>query len=250
VSDGVALWYSLDTLYLNDALSGSPESYLQDVQVGVAALTRLQRLYDVLADRQLIDGVPEEVKVLFAPGVVAVDDRALASAKTFVERGGTLLVPVDFARYDRFGRTRSEADLSWLKDNAHVLRFDAEALRILRKGMTVKSAAWPFNWAALELSQVLEDIGGKLAAADAPRVRYLTAEGELSPRQAALRESAEWLYVFVDPWASDVTVELDGSYAQARELFSATTLPVTQSAGKSRVQVEKGPALLKLPRTR
>ncbi|MBC2593249.1 beta-galactosidase [Ruficoccus amylovorans] len=250
VSDGVALWYSLDTLYLNDALSGSPESYLQEVQVGVAALTRLQRLYDVYADRQLREGVPAQVQVLFAPGVVAVDDRALASAKDFVQRGGTLLVPPDFARYDRYGRTRSQADLAWLKNNPHVQRFDAEALRVLRKGMTVKSAAWPFNWAALALSPALKDIGEKLAAADAPRVRYLSAEGELSPRQAALRESEEFLYVFVDPWSSDVTVELDGSYSQARELFSGARLPVTEGAGKSRIHIDQGPALLKLPRTR
>ena len=81
-------------------------------------------------------------------------------------------------------------------------------------------------------------------------MRYLSAEGELSPRQAALRESDEWLYVFVDPWASDVTVELDGSYAQARELFSGATLPVTEGEGKSRIHIDQGPALLKLPRAR
>lgn len=247
-TDGVAYWYSLDTLYLSDALAGSPEAYLREVQVGTGALTRAQRQYDVYADRQLKAGVPPHVKVLFAPGVIAVDDATLRVVKDWVEQGGSLLIPSDFAHSDRYGRSRAASALAWLNNHPRVQYFDAEALRQLRDTMANKSEGWPYNWSWETVPEVVSEIDAKLSISAPKQLNYLDAQGDSSPRQAGLRLSEDAAYVFVDPWARDITVELSGNYQSVEELFSKGVPAMKASNGVTLVNVSKGPAVLKFER--
>ncbi|MDQ8196188.1 beta-galactosidase [Coraliomargarita sp. SDUM461004] len=247
-SDGIAYWYSLDTLYLSDALAGSPEAYLREVQVATGALTRAQRHYDVYADRQLNTGVPAHVKVLFAPGVIAVDDATLCKVRDWVELGGSLLISSDFARSDRYGRSRPANDLAWLKKNPRVQYFDAQALRSLRNTMANKSEGWPYNWSWESVPTVVSEIDAKLSTSAPKQLRYLNVQGDLSPSQAGMRISEDAAYVFVDPWAKDITIELSGVYESVEELFSKSVPVMKISNGVTRVKITKGPAVLKFER--
>ncbi|MFW6456829.1 MAG: beta-galactosidase, partial [Planctomycetota bacterium] len=59
LTDGVAVMYSLDSMYLSDAMTGSGNYYLDSLQGGTLLLNKLHVLYDLYSDRRLMKGIPE-----------------------------------------------------------------------------------------------------------------------------------------------------------------------------------------------
>jgi len=246
VTDGTLLMYSMDTLYLNDAIAGSPEQYLQTVQAMIACLARLQHLYTFHADLQLKNGVPSGTKVIVAPGAAALSDQTFLQIKKFVEAGGGLIASEDFGSVDAHGRLREEGQRAWLSTSRNVRLIDDKKLLNLRKKLSFKSANWPYNWVRLPMAGVVDEVRTKIADFVQSAVRYTDPSGQLAPVQAGLRRSAEATFVFVDPWASKVTVDLPGRYTQIENLFHQKgPLEIKEINGRTQIFVSDGPAILR-----
>jgi hypothetical protein len=81
----------------------------------------------------------------------------------------------------------------------------------------------------------------------APRlVTYRQKSGSLALTHTGLRLSSNAAYVFVDPWAREVKVELTGNYRRAFDSFSGLEIPLNSVEGRACVDIEKGPALVRL----
>ena len=250
VTDGVAALYSMSSLWVTDAVTGSGRPYMVHFQSTVTTLDRMQVLYNVYADRQIEKGgVPDGVSVLMAPGAEAMNDTTLANIRAFVEDGGTLVTTPDFARVTRYGRSRPKAERDWIREFENVVILDGEALDSW-------TANWQrgkykmqrgLGWANKSLPKVAETLEPVISQ-EAPRtVRYLDGDGEMDARKTGARVCEDGtLYVFVDPWADEVQLEVRGAFESARNLYTDESLPVESTdAGTSRVRVDGGPAIVR-----
>lgn len=129
VSDGVGLIYSMDSVYLADAHTGSVEPYLEMFQSSLLLLGRLQCLFDCLYDGNLEKGIPSHIKVLVASGAACLSDAAMAEIRRFVSDGGKLVASKDIGAYNIDGRSRKQKDRAWLKKSPNVLMLKSNDLR-------------------------------------------------------------------------------------------------------------------------
>ncbi len=244
VTDGVALMFSLDSLYLMNAMD-SPWPYLAPWQGGAQMLTRLQVLYDMYSDHRLAEKVPEHVNVIFAPGAKAVSDQTFSNLRQFVSDGGTLVVDNLFAVYDQYGNRRSNEERKRLLAQSNVTKLAEKKLRKWRRSLG-KNDHNPMSWASPippwgeKLDSVIRD--------EAPRtVRCRKDDGSLAVVAPGARQvSDELLFVFIDPWAEDVDVSVRGEFDTARDLFNSAEVSLKQGKnGRCRVHVEEGPAIIR-----
>ena len=178
-----------------------------------------------------------------------MNDTTLSNIRAFVEDGGTLVTTPDFARVTRYGRPRPDTEREWIRDSQNVVMLEGENLKTWianwqRGNYKMQRGLGWANKPLPDVSKTLEPI----ISEEAPRtVRYLDGEGDMDARKTGARVCEDGtLYVFVDPWAEDVQLEVRGTFESARNLYTDETLPVkTTAAGKSRVQVESGPAIVR-----
>lgn len=248
VTDGVAILYSLDSMYLMDAITGSGADYLQNVQCGIYLMNRLQVLFNLYADRQFAEGVPDHVKVLFAPGVLGLTDQTIDALHQYVDRGGILITDPSFGRYDRHGRKRDAATLRWLEENDHVIMLAEGAASEWRQSIHGSDHS-PRRWATGELPTFSPAIEQAIDV-HAPRtVTYRNPQkpNELPIRAPGARRSEDGkLFVFVDPWSGPTRLEVRGRFTKATNLYDNQPLEIDSSQhGMTCVTVAKGPAVVR-----
>lgn len=250
VTDGVALLYSLDSLYLADAMTGSAGYYLANIKGGIYLMTKLQVLFNMYADRQLADsGVPDHVKILFAPGAYSLSDETVASIKQFVEAGGTLVADPEFAQFDRHGRLRDLQTLRWLKRNDHVVMLPKSGVRDWRGTINGSDHNPRRGWGAdlPDFAPALE----KAIDRHAPRTvtyRDPAAPDTLAKRAPGARLAANGqLFVFVDPWADATQLDLRDTFVKATNLYTGQPLQVRHGQnGTTHVTLDHGPTIVRL----
>ncbi len=246
VVDGVAAIYSLESLFLADARTGSAGPYLEQFQALVTLLDRLQVLFNVYADRQLETAVPEHVRIIAAPGADAVSPALLKTLREWVAGGGVLLTTPDFAARDRFGRPRPANERRWVTAAKGVVMIDQEGLRAWRRegfrdmGRALGWAKPVPPWAA-SVATVIDDRAPRTVTCRGP-------DDPLPARKAGARVTGDGvLFVFVDAWAENVRLEVRGRFARAKNLYTGAAVPVTASAGGTvTVPVSRGPAVVRL----
>lgn len=235
VSDGVATLYSFASLRLADAETGDAGAYLDAWQAESLLLSRLGVLYDVHSDRQWENGVLENVKVLFCPSALALSDEVFQTLEKFVEQGGCLVASDRFAQRDAVGRPRDARRVAALLSSPNVMTIPFENLIDLHESMSgIDHSLRPWDGHFLPAwSRPVETFLQKHAPSTVHYSDYVLP---------AARESADALYVFVDPWAKDVTVSAEGSFSRVMDLFSR------QEFDLDSVKVS-GPAILKFERS-
>jgi hypothetical protein len=192
VADGVAVLYSMDSLWVADGLTGAGRPFMENFQSAVTTLDRMQVLYSVYNDRQLEPNVPDDVSVLMAPGARAMTDETLESIRTFVEDGGTLITTPNFAEATRYDRSRPDADRAWFRDHDNVVVLEGDDLdswlENWKRGQYQMQRA--LGWADKELPAVAETFE-PIISEEAPRtVRYLDSDGNMDARRTSPVSSA------------------------------------------------------------
>lgn len=246
VVDGVAAVYSLDSMFLADARTGSAGPYLEQFQALVTLLDRLQVLFNVYADRQLETAVPEQVRVIAAPGADAVSPALLQTLREWVAGGGVLLTTPDFASRDRFGRPRPADERRWVTAAKGVVMIDQEGLRAWRRE-GFRDMGRALGWA----KPVPSRLAPVAAVIDdrAPRtVTYRGRDDRLPARKAGARVTGNGvLFIFVDAWAENIRLEVRGRFARAKDLYTGAALSLAPSSdGTVTVPVLRGPAVVRL----
>jgi beta-galactosidase GanA len=248
VTDGVAALYSLDSMWVADGLTGSGRPYMVHFQSAVTTLDRMQVLYNVYADRQLEPSVPDDVSVLLAPGVRAMTDEALSSVRSLVEDGGTLITTPDFAARTRYGRERPDGDREWFQGHDDVVLLQGEDLETWLENWQRGNYQMQrgLGWADKELPAVAETIE-PIVEEQAPRsVRYLDSDGNMDARKTGARRADDGTtFVFVDPWAEDVTLAVPGEFSGAQNLYRDEDVSLEMVDGEGRVTLESGPAIVR-----
>lgn len=248
VSDGVAVLYSLDSLWVTDGLTGAGRQFMKQFQSSVATLDRMQVLYSVYSDRNLEGGVPDDVSVLMAPGARAMTDDVHGAIRTFVEDGGTLITTPDFAESTRYDRLRPAAERQWFRTSDDVVVLEGEDLDAWlenwQRGQYQMQRA--LGWADKPFPAVAPDIEPVIQKRAPRSVRYLDGDGTMDARKAGARRAADGtLFAFVDPWAENVTVAAPGQFSSARNLFPEESVRLRTQDGEGRVTVESGPAIVR-----
>lgn len=247
VTDGMAILYSLDSMYLSDAVTGSGRDYAAHIQGGIYLMNRLQVLFDLYADRQLAEGVPDDVKVIFAPGAFGLSDATIQALHRFVQRDGILVTDAEFGQYDRHGRTRDPQALRWLKENKRVVMLPRNVVRDWRHGIHGSDHS-PRRWgvALPDFAPIVQQV---IQHAVPRTVTYRNPKepNELPIRVpgARLADNGQ-LFVFVDPWSEQTRLDVRGNFWRADNLYTGESLPVQRKAGFTSVMVDKGPAIIRL----
>lgn len=250
VTDGLALMYSLDSLFLANSLA-TDALYLHDLQGAAMLMSRMQVLYDMYSDEYLARrGVPENIKVLLAPQAFAVDPQAFTAIQRFVEAGGVLMTTPNFGRFDAHGHKRAASDLDWLEQNEHVVMLPEDALEQWRRSDRDASDHHPMEWAK-PLPSVADQIEQVLAEYAPRTVTYRIpsqAEDAALPSYApgVRRASDGTLYVFVDPWAEATNLQVHGAFNRAVDLATGQALPVKSRQNYTDVSVQRGPTIVRL----
>jgi hypothetical protein len=248
VSDGVAVLYSLDSLWVTDGLTGAGREFMKYFQSSVATLDRMQVLYSVYSDRNLESGVPDDVSVLMAPGARAMTDDVHGAIRAFVEDGGTLITTPDFGESTRYGRLRPETERQWLQTSENVVLLEGEDLDTWienwQRGQYRMQRA--LGWADKPFPAVAHDIEPVIQTRAPRSVRYLDGDGTMDARKAGARRADDGtLFAFVDPWAENVIVAARGQFSSAENLFPEESVDLRTRDGEGRVTVESGPAIIR-----
>ena len=247
VTDGVALMYSQDSLYLSDAMTGSGKYYLESFQGASLLMSKLHVLYDLYSDRKLKDEIPDHVEVIFAPGAYALQKATFEKIHRFVEDGGVLMTNPTFGKYDRHGRVRPDVEREWLQESSRVKLLDKNTFRQWRRklpGNDHTARLWAKADAPADTLKTVQET----VAQHAPRtVRYRTSEQELADCAPGARLTEDGtLFVFVDPWAKDLLINVKGDYHTAFERFAKKELSVShEEKDRTQVRVKKGPAIIR-----
>jgi hypothetical protein len=248
VTDGVAALYSMDSLWLADAETGGGRPYMVNFQSAVTTLDRMQVLYSVYNDRQLEPNVPDDVSVLMAPGARAMTDETLESIRIFVEDGGTLITTPNFAAVTRYGRSRADDDRQWIRNHDDVVVLEGEDLDTWLENWQRGEYGMqrPLGWAEKDLPAVADEIEPVVREAAPRTVRYLDSDGNMDARKTGARRSDDGTtYVFVDPWAEDVTLAVPGEFSGAQNLYRDEDVSLEMADGEGRVTLESGPAIVR-----
>jgi hypothetical protein len=235
VSDGVSMLYSFASLRLADAETGDAGAYLNAWQAESLLLSRLGVLFDVYSDLQCESSIPEGVKVLFCPSALALSDDVFAAVERFVEEGGHLVASPGFAKRDAYGRPRETGRVGRLLENRNVITVPFDCLVELHDEMRGIDPH-PRAWDRFTLPNWSGRVADFLERHAPPSVSY---SDYVLP---AARESADAVYVFVDPWAKNVGVSVKGNFTRVTELFGGNELALDNVA-------VDGPAILKFERS-
>lgn len=246
VTDGVALLYSLPSMYLSDAMTGGPNAYLRSFQGAALMLERLQTLYDIYEDSQLVDGIPTETKVLYVPNATSISDRTWQAMRRYVQGGGHIVATARSGTYNEHGRPRPEAERAWLNDNQHVLLLDENA-HVTWRDLCNSRDHTPQLWRGRSLPSWAGKVNTFIER-HAPRtVRYVDMKsGQLGENAPGVRKGEDMLFVFVDPWASPTRLEIKGIYDKAFERYTNQPLTVLHHNDHTIVELKNGPAVVRL----
>lgn len=242
VTDGTAMLYSQDSLYLAQALDGTPERMLWPFQVGLRMAQRLHLLFDFYSDRQVAEtGIPGHIKVLVLPGAFAVSDQFLERLEGFVKTGGRIVVGSDFASCNGHGKSRSKP--AWLAGEQVLTIPESDWLSWSDKGVA-NQVFHPYDAPMPAWGEMMD----RFIQEASPRVvDYLGSDGNQSAASiSGVRKSDSALYVFVNPGANDVTLKAGGKYKNAVNLYSGSTLPVIAVESETKVPGVSGPAIIRL----
>jgi len=126
IHDGVALYYSHPSIQVSWCLDSEPHGRTWvnrngDCRLGTSHLIRKAWEYlltdsgiqysFIPYDRVVVDGVPEEYKVVILPACFALSDIEAQRLREFVERGGTLIADFMCGLFDQHGKGRSKGAL-------------------------------------------------------------------------------------------------------------------------------------------
>ncbi len=241
VTDGTAMVYSQDSLYLAQALDGTPERMIWPFQVGLRLAQRLHYLFDFYSDRQVAEaGIPAHVNVLVVPGAFAVSDKFADRVEQFLAGGGKLVAGADFASRNEHGKPRNKP--SWLTGKNVLLVPETDWL--VWDDRNVRNQDFlPCKGPLPEWAQKMD----RFIQTSAPRtVEYRSADGTPSePSLAAARKSPSSLYVFLNPGAQNVSLEVTGKFGHARDLYRAKDISVSQSETSTIASAVSGPAVIR-----
>lgn len=242
LSDDLILLYSQATMRLTDAEEGHPGSYLASMQGAVLAMDRLQILYDVLDMDQLQDASSLRNKTLLLPGVRAVPADQLNILKKHVQQGGKIIATDDFALRDPYGRERPPSELAWMGRKS-VLKLERDFFSSLRDRL--RDDHNPNMSFDIKVDDI-DKLNTWLTEHLVPATRYLKTDNSLSPAHAGARQGKSGnLYVFVDPWQKNVTLDVRGIYTQATDLSNGHVAKPSVLTGRSRIEVKAGPTIIK-----
>lgn len=246
VSDGVVIVYPLETLYGEEARTGTATVTLGNVQGALIFAKRQQVQYDFIADRDLaaVLAAPTTRCVVF-PAAVWLPESVLAATEHFLDHGGTAILPANFALRDEHGRERDATRLAQLKRRENVLVLAENAFFDLRKTIRAPERSMQFGLAG-PAADWEREVEGLLERTTSALVRLRDSRGELLRTNLALTRSAEATYVFVDPWTRSGFVHSNSSVSAATDLRTGQTLSVERIAQGVRVAIPSGATILRL----
>lgn len=244
LTDPVALVYSGTSLRYFYAKWGHSYLYTTMVQVGVAAANKLQWQYKFFEERALENGIPDGQRVLVVPGAVAVSDAFFEAVTAFLNSGGTLIATDDFGRLDEHGRPRDAALVRTILKHPNTQITPLADLRQWRDQVVVRNDDVRF-WSGLDEPDWLQSWEA-VAEAKAPRtVTCITSSGaRAGDRAVAVRKSSDALYVFVDPWARNISLTIRGQWTSAQDFYSGAALTVESKNGGTVISGVNGPAVI------
>jgi hypothetical protein len=245
-SDGVAIVYPLETLYGEEARTGTSTVTLGNVQGALVFAKRQQLQYDFVADRDLAAVLGNgATRCVILPAASWLAESQLAALEKFLAQGGAAIVPADLGRRDELGRERDPARLARVKSDKNVFTLPETAFFELRKtvhtaerSMQFGLAGNPAKWEA-DAAKFLDD---HMAAP----VRLRTAEGNLLRTNLAIRKSAQASYVFVDPWTAKGFLQSGANVSSATDLSSGQSLAVDHTPNGVRIAIPRAATIVRL----
>ncbi len=246
VTDGVAIVYPLETLYGEEARTGTSTVTLGNVQGALVFAKRQQLQYDFVADRDLASALTSgSTRCVVFPAASWVAEAQFTALEQFLARGGAAILPADFGVRDEHGRTRDPARLARIKSDKNVLTLPETAFFELRK--TVRAAERSMQFGLAGNSTKWEAEAAKfLDARLAAPVRLRSAEGKLLRTNLALRKSPQATYVFIDPWTPQGFVESDAKVTSATDLSTGRSLAIARTPNGVRIAIPRAATIVRL----
>ncbi len=240
VTDGVAVIYSQDSLFLAQGMDGTARRMILPFQAALQLSKRLHLLYDLYSNRQLEkQGIPADIRVLMLPGAFAVSGKLLKQLETFVKRGGRIVVGSSFALYDERARTRTRP--AWL-NGANVLTIPEQDWLTWNNNFLNDHNITANGVKTPEWINTVDRFITPLA----PRsVRYLDSRGQSADQCiSGARKSEKAMYAFINPGVTDITVQAKGIYKKAINLYTGKDMVIKKSGKFTEVKITRGPAVI------
>lgn len=246
VSDGVAIVYPLETLYGEEARTGTATVTLGNVQGALVFAKRQQLQYDFVADRDLASTLGHRsTRAVILPAASWLADPQLAALEQFLAQGGAAIIPADLGVRDEHGRDRDPARLARIKGRPNVLTLPETAFFELRKTVRAAERSMQFGLAGNPASWE-EEAAKFLESHMAAPIRLRSAEGKLLRTNLAVRKSPQATYIFIDPWTAKGFLQGDGKVMSATDLSTGESLAIDRTQNGVRIAIPRAATIVRL----